>query len=125
MSGNLSSGDEECRLLQQFEDNVPYPNGADLIMFYKHEFKDAAELVDFALGQEQPKRLSRQELIAIAKKLMIADISSDIEHERLGKQFNENVPHPDGTGLIFYPKIDFETAEELVDYALAYKDTKA
>ncbi len=49
-------------------------------------------------------------------------LASFARHQR---QFDENVPHPDGIGLIFYPKIEFKTAEELVDYALAYKHPKA
>jgi hypothetical protein len=126
LAGKVSSAAETNRLLQQFEDNVPYHYGADLIVHYRHEFKNAAELVDFALGQEKVKKLSRAELIAIAKRLMSDhDVPSDVETERLGRQFDGNVPHPDGIGLIFYPKIEFKTAEDLVDYALAYQHPKA
>jgi hypothetical protein len=125
LAGTASSEAEAIHLLQQFEDSVPYHYGADLIVHYRHEFKNAAELVDFALAQEKIKELSRQELIAIAKKLMNTDVSSDVETERLARQFDGNVPHPDGISLIFHPKIEFKTAEDLVDYALAYKHPKA
>jgi hypothetical protein len=53
------------------------------------------------------------------------DVPGHVETARLARQFNGNVPHPDGIGLIFYPKIEFKTAEHLVDYALAYKPPKA
>ena len=124
IAGTASNAEEEARLIQQFEANVLYPDAAELIFFEKHEFKDAGELVDFALGQEKVRKLSREELIAVAKKLMTADISSEVESERLGRLFNANVPHPEGHGLIFHPKIRFKTAEELVDYALSYKGPK-
>ena len=124
MSNDVSSSAETDHLIQGFEANLPYPNAAELIFFSKREFKSAAELVDFALGREKAKKLSREELIAVTKKLMTADISSEVESERLARQFIENVPHPNGTDLIFYPKIEFKTAEELVDYALSYKKPK-
>jgi hypothetical protein len=115
---------EEFDLLHKFEDNVPYHYAADLIMHYKHEFKDAAELVDFALGQEKVPKLSREELITVARKLMTADLRNDVESQRLGTWFTKNVPHPDGEDLIFYPKIEFKSPEDLVDYALSYKGPK-
>jgi hypothetical protein len=121
ISDEVSDHGEASRLLQLFEDSVPYPNGADLIMFYRHEFRNAAELVDFALGQEIARKLSREELIAVVDKLMTADVSNDIESQRLGRLFNANVPHPGGTDLIFYPAKEFKSAQELVDYALSYR----
>jgi hypothetical protein len=124
MNNDFSNDAELDRLADEFEANVWYPYAADLIFDSRHEFKDAAALVDFALGEEQTKKLSREELIAVTKKLITADISSEVESERLARQFDENVPHPDGTDLIFYPKIRFKTPEELVDYALAYKPEK-
>jgi hypothetical protein len=125
MNNDFSNDTELDHLANEFEANVWYPYAADLIFDSRHEFKDAAALVDFALGEEKTKKLSHEELIAVTKKLITADISSEVESQRLARQFNENVPHPDGTDLIFYPKIRFKTAEELVDYALAYKPDKA
>jgi hypothetical protein len=125
MNNDFSDDAELDRLADEFEANVWYPYAADLIFDSRHEFKDAAALVDFALGEEKIKKLSREELLAITKKLITAEISSEVESQRLARQFNENVPHPDGTDLIFYPKIRFKTPEELVDYALAYKPKKA
>jgi Colicin immunity protein / pyocin immunity protein len=121
-SGEIPWSPEIDRLVEQFDEEIPlWEMAADLIFNWKHEFKDAGELVDFALGLEKPRKLSRAELIDVTKKLMTADISSDIESERLGRSFTANIPHPAGTDLIFYPEIHFQTAEELVDYALSYK----
>jgi hypothetical protein len=68
--------------------------------------------------------VSRNELIEITRKLMTADIANEFESNYLARLFNDNIPHPAKTDLIFYPKIDFKTPEELVDYALAYKPPK-
>ncbi len=124
MNNNSLSQKELNHLIDEFEENVGYPQAADLIFLERHEFKDAAEIVDFALGEEKVKKLSREELIAVTRKLMTADISSELESERLSRLFDANVPHPDKGDLIFYPKIEFKTPEELVDYALAYKPEK-
>src|SRR5262249_30056234 len=106
-------------------DGVPYPYPSELILYFQHEFKDSTALVDFALGQEKVPKLSREELVVVARKLMTADIANEVESARLDDMFNENVPHPDGTDLIFYPKKEFKSPEELVDYALAYKGPNA
>ena len=124
MNNDVSSQDEVNHLIDEFEANVGYPQAADLIFDQRHEFKDAAAIVDFALGEEEVAKLSREELIAVTRKLMTGDISSNLESERLSRLFNANVPHPDKGDLIFYPKIEFTTPEELVDYALAYKPEK-
>jgi hypothetical protein len=70
------------------------------------------------------RKLTRDELVEVARKLMTADVSSDAEVNRLAGVFNRNVPHPGGTDLIFYPEIEFETPEQVVDYALAYTNPK-
>ena len=57
----------------------------------------------------------------VARKLMSADITNPIESERLSMQLKANVPHPEGDGLIFYPKVELKTPEEVVDHALAYR----
>lgn len=119
------SPSERQQLFQRFEDGVPYPYPSELILHLQHEFKDSTALVDFALGQEKVPKLSRKELVTVARKLMTADIANEVESARLADMFTENVPHPDGTDLIFYPKKEFKSPEELVDYALAYKGPKA
>jgi hypothetical protein len=108
-------------LIDKFEANVPWPEAADLIFDAKDEFKSAAECVDFLLGRERKRKLSRDELVEVTRKLMNADTRNEVDSARLAGLFEANVPHPDGTDLIFWPKIEFDTPEALVDYALSYK----
>jgi hypothetical protein len=115
------SDDGKSRLILEFEDNVPRPDAGELFHHWRHEFKDATELVEFALGQERIPKLSRDELVVVARKLMTADIENPVQSSRLSTLFRQNIPHPDGGDLIFYPKIEFKTPEELVDYALSYR----
>ena len=125
LKNSYASVAEANELMAQFEKYVPYPNAGELIMFEKDQFRSAAELVDFAFAEEQIPRLSRQELIEVADRIMNCRFTSIVEDERLSRQFDANVPHPDGTGLIFYPKdpsVEFKTAEEVVDYSLAYRE---
>jgi hypothetical protein len=113
---------ETERLIDEFEANS-YPQATELIYRWRNEFKDLASLVDFALGQEPVDKLSRDALVTVAKKLLTGDYptQNDIECTRLCRQFRANIPHPDGTDLIYWPKIHFESAADLVDYALSYK----
>ena len=111
-------------LIEDFEANIPWPHAADLIQRNRNEFKNATECVDFLLGREAKRKLSRHELIEVTRKLMFADVRNEVELARLGGLFRVNVPHPDGTDLIFWPKIEFDTPEALVDYALSYKAPK-
>ena len=53
------------------------------------------------------------------------DVANTVQSERASMQFKANVPHPEGDGLIFYPKIDFRNAEALVDHALAHAPQQA
>jgi hypothetical protein len=55
---------------------------------------------------------------------MNADTRNEVETARLVGLFSANVPHPDGSDLIFWPKVEFETPEALVDYALSYNAPK-
>ena len=68
--------------------------------------------------------LSREALIELVTKLIDPKLS-DNEAGRLGQIFNENVPHPAGSNLIFWPSHagvpDELKPEEIVDIALAYK----
>src|ERR1700722_14004266 len=54
---------EVLRLIEDFESNLVYPDASELIFTYRDEFRNAAEIVDFALGREKLKKLSREELI--------------------------------------------------------------
>lgn len=72
--------------------------------------------------------LSRDELIRVVRRLQ-SELADEGEEDRLVALFNESVPHPRASDLIFYPEREFEedrrdgerTAEEIVDRALAYK----
>lgn len=71
--------------------------------------------------------LSRAELIDIVRRIRSAQETEEEEH-RLVTLFEESIPHPGGTDLIFYPDGVFgpqsshrPTDEEIVDRALAYK----
>jgi hypothetical protein len=55
---------------------------------------------------------------------MNADTRNEVDSARSAGLFEANVPHPDGTDLIYWPKIEFDTPEALVDYALSYKAPK-
>ena len=114
------SNAEMVRLVNEFEANT-YPDASELIFEWGDRFKNAAELVDWALGELEMEKLTRDELIEVTRKLMTVDIADEFESMWLTALFAANIPHPDGTDLIFYPKIEFKTPEELVDYALAYK----
>ena len=50
---------------------------------------------------------------------MAAEIENTVQSERLSTLFNANISHPEGDGLIFHPKVAFNSAEELVAHALA------
>src|SRR3954447_21623085 len=78
-------------LIDEFEANVPWPDAADLIFGNKDEFKSAADYVDFLLGQEKKRKLSRDELIEVTRKLMFADVRNEVELARLGGLFEANV----------------------------------
>ena len=112
------------RLIEEF-DRSTYPQASDLLWDYLDEFADLPSLVDYALGQESVERLSRSELIEVTRKLLENDFKNEIECNRLCSKFAANIPHPDGTDLIYWPKREFSNAEELVDYALAYQRGKA
>lgn len=74
--------------------------------------------------------MTREELIELGYKIVNCEGSED-EIDELIELFDENVPHPDGANLFFYPenynarKDDISqynpTVEEVVDKALSYK----
>jgi hypothetical protein len=123
MSDEPMAPDEANRLCDDFEAST-YPDATELIFDWRHKFKDAREIVDYALGEEERKKLTRDELVEVTRKLMTADIADEFESNYLSRLFDANIGHPAKGDLIFYPKIEFRTPEELVDYALAYKPPK-
>ncbi len=69
--------------------------------------------------------MTRTELIALANKILEGD-GSETEIDALMEQFDQNVPHPDGASLLFYPEHGSASgyapsAEEVVDKCLAYR----
>ncbi len=74
--------------------------------------------------------MKREELIELGYKIVNCEGSED-EIDELMELFDENVPHPDGANLFFYPenynarKDDISqynpTVEEVVDKALSYR----
>jgi hypothetical protein len=74
--------------------------------------------------------MNREELIELGYKIVNFE-GSDEEHSKLLNLFSENVPHPNGSNLFYYPE-NFNarrddlskykpTVEEVVDKALSYK----
>ncbi|MFI6678176.1 bacteriocin immunity protein [Kribbella sp. NPDC050470] len=71
-----------------------------------------------------PPPSERAELIRIVHRIMTGDYTSEEEVDRLVADFQAAVPHPRATGLIFWPRDEFDhdpTPEEVVDRALAYR----
>lgn len=72
--------------------------------------------------------LSRAELVEIVDRLQNQSADEE-EEDRLVALFNDSVPHPRASDLIFYPEREFgeayrerqPTADEIVDAALNYK----
>lgn len=74
--------------------------------------------------------MTREELIALAKKI-VAVQGTEEELDAWCEQFDENVPHPAGSSLFFWPenyngrKDDISqynpTVEEVVDIVLSYQ----
>lgn len=75
-------------------------------------------------------KMAREELIELGYKIINFN-GTDEEHTKLILLFDNNVPHPNGANLFFYPenydarKDDLSkynpTVEEVVDKALSYK----
>jgi hypothetical protein len=120
LSDEPLSKTELWRLIEEFEKNT-YPQAVELLWDSLDEFADLPALVDYALGREKVEELSRDQLIEVTRKLLTNDFKNQIECNRLCSKFAANIRHPDGTDLIYWPKREFKSAEELVDYALAYR----
>ena len=63
---------------------------------------------------------SREELVRLVQRVMDADGTGD-ELDRMLDRLQGSVPHPDVSGLIFWPDGAELTAAEVVDRALAYR----
>ena len=73
--------------------------------------------------------MNKEELIKLGEKILLSE-GTEEEINNLIELFNQNVPHPDGANLFFYPesynsrrdKISEynTTVEEVVDKALGY-----
>jgi Colicin immunity protein / pyocin immunity protein len=66
------------------------------------------------------KKLTREELIEIVRKIMNCE-GTEKEIDEYIDILEENVPHPEVSDLIFYPERGEPTPEEVVDQAMAYK----
>lgn len=74
--------------------------------------------------------MSREDLIELGRKIVQAE-EDEAELDRLLEVFDQNVPHPNGSNLFFYPadynaRVDHissykPTVEEVVDQCLAYQ----
>ena len=78
------------------------------------------------MGKGDGARLGRQQLIELVRKIMLAE-ADEAEMDDMVRRFTANVPHPDGSDLIFWPTgfphdptQPEPTAEEIVDKALSY-----
>ncbi|MDN3693345.1 hypothetical protein QWZ06_14140 [Chryseobacterium tructae] len=67
------------------------------------------------------QKLSREELIEIAKKIINMETETDEEEDDLLELFADNVPDPNVTDYFFETEWADLTAEEIVDKSLSYK----
>ena len=61
--------------------------------------------------------MSRDELVALVKRIMICDAATEEEHDALIQTAIDATPNGDISDLVFWPKREM-TAEEIVDEAL-------
>ena len=52
------------------------------------------------MSKRQGQRLSREQLIELVRKIMLAE-ADEAEMDDMVRTFEANVPHPDGSDLIF------------------------
>jgi hypothetical protein len=64
-------------------------------------------------------RLSKEELVILVKKIMNSE-GTEAEIDEWERLVQQNVPHPEVSGLIFYPEVKM-SAEEIVEVALGYR----
>ena len=79
------------------------------------------------MSQREGQRLNREQLIELVRKIMLAE-ADEKEMDHMVRTFEANVPHPDGSDLIFWPTgVPHDptqpepTPEEIVDMALSYE----
>lgn len=65
------------------------------------------------------KKLKKEELIELVRKIMCAE-GTEEEIDKWMDVLEANVPHPEVSDLIFYPKKEM-SPEEIVEEALSYK----
>jgi hypothetical protein len=75
--------------------------------------------------------MNREQLIEMGYRITNLEVKDEAEYDNLQELFDNNVPHPLGSSLFFYPenynsKVDDiseynPTVEEVVDLALSYK----
>jgi hypothetical protein len=63
-------------------------------------------------------RVTKEELVRLVERIQNAE-GTEEEIDAMIDQFQENVPRPDASDLIFYPEEEM-TAEQIVEQALAY-----
>ncbi len=72
-----------------------------------------------------PEKLNREELIDLVTKIIDADGTEEEVSDWIDL-FQDNVPYPGASDLIFWPKDNRRvTPEEVVDEALAYRPPPA
>lgn len=64
--------------------------------------------------------MTRSELIELVERILRCE-GSETEIEKCLEEFAANVPHPNTSNLIYYPKLGADSAEKIVDAALSYK----
>jgi hypothetical protein len=67
------------------------------------------------------KKLSREDLVELAKKIINADTETEEEDDELIELFLKSVPDPNASDYFFAEEYDGLTPEQIVDKALAYK----
>jgi hypothetical protein len=64
-------------------------------------------------------QLSKQELVSVVQKLLDA-AGTEEELDALLRLLERNVPHPEVSDLIYFPKVAM-TADEIIEVALSYR----
>lgn len=65
------------------------------------------------------EQLTREQLVDLVRKIMNSK-GTEQEIDDREAELQRNVPHPEVSGLIFYPQVPM-TPEEIVEIALAYQ----
>lgn len=64
--------------------------------------------------------IDREMIVALIQRVMDADYADDDECDRMLEELAQSVPHPEWSGLIFWPDREM-SASEILDVALAYR----